>query len=88
MLKNHGIERFKNGIGKNDRHKVKASSLFNNNPPKEDYFNELFRISNNQIVFGANNFTMPPSEYFLIWNMPLKEQYFFLRSMRLRLLSK
>ena len=64
----YGIERFKNGIGKNDRHKVKASSLFNNNPPKEDYFNELFRISNNQIVFGANNFTMPPSEYFLIWN--------------------
>ena len=36
--------------------------------PTEEYFNELFRVSKNQIVWGANNFIMPPSEYFLIWN--------------------
>jgi site-specific DNA-methyltransferase (adenine-specific) len=36
--------------------------------PTEEYFNELFRVSKNQIVWGANNFVMPPSEYFLIWN--------------------
>ena len=36
--------------------------------PSEDYFNELFRVSKNQIVWGANNFIMPPSEYFLVWN--------------------
>jgi site-specific DNA-methyltransferase (adenine-specific) len=28
----------------------------------------LFRVSKNQIVWGANNFVMPPSEYFCIWN--------------------
>jgi len=64
----YGIERFKNGIGKNDRHKIKATAIFNNNPPDEKYFNELFRISKHQIVWGANNFVLPPSEYFLIWN--------------------
>ena len=64
----YGIERFKKGIGKNDRFKVKSSAMFNNNPPTEDYFNELFRVSKNQIVWGANNFIMPPSEYFCIWN--------------------
>ena len=36
--------------------------------PTEKYFDELFRVSKNQIVWGANNFIMPPSEYFLIWN--------------------
>jgi site-specific DNA-methyltransferase (adenine-specific) len=36
--------------------------------PNEQYFNELFRVSKNQIVWGANNFIMPTSEYFLIWN--------------------
>ena len=64
----YGIERFKNGIGKNDRHKVKSTAIFNNNPPTDIYFNELFRVSKNQIVWGANNFQMPPSEYFLVWN--------------------
>ena len=64
----YGIERFKNGIGKNDRHKVKSSAIFNNNPPNNTYFNELFRVSKNQIIWGANNFTLPPTEYFLIWN--------------------
>ena len=64
----YGIKRFEKGIGKNDRHKIKSSAIFNNNPPTDLYFKELFRVSKNQIVFGANNFIMPPSEYFLIWN--------------------
>ena len=36
--------------------------------PTKEYWNELFRVSKHQIVFGANNFTMPESEYFLIWD--------------------
>ena len=64
----YGIDRFKNGIGINDRHKIKSTSIFNNSKPNDEYFLQLFRISKNQIVFGANNFVMPPSEYFLIWN--------------------
>ncbi len=36
--------------------------------PNKDYFKELFRVSKNQIIWGANNFTLPESEYFLIWD--------------------
>ena len=36
--------------------------------PTQDYGKELFRVSKNQVVWGANNFEMPPSEYFCIWN--------------------
>jgi len=64
----YGIKRFKNGIGKNDRHKVKSNANFNNGVPDQQYFNELFRISENQIIWGANNFELPPTEYFCIWN--------------------
>ena len=43
----------------------------NNDKPSDEYWSELFRVSKNQIVWGANNFELPPSEYFLCWN---KEQ--------------
>ena len=36
--------------------------------PNELYFQELFRVSKNQIIWGANNFVLPPTEYFCIWN--------------------
>ena len=36
--------------------------------PSKEYFTELLRVSKNQIIWGANNFTLPPTEYFCIWN--------------------
>ena len=36
--------------------------------PNEYYFNELFRVSKFQIIWGANNFTLPNTEYFIIWD--------------------
>src|SRR5699024_8800207 len=35
--------------------------------PDSEYFRELFRVSANQIVWGANYFNMPPTRCFLIW---------------------
>jgi site-specific DNA-methyltransferase (adenine-specific) len=65
----YGIGAFKNGLGgtRFDKHK-NGNLSFNNLKPTEEYFAELFRVSKNQIVWGANNFVMPPSEYFCIWN--------------------
>ena len=31
------------------------------------FFNELFRVSKYQIIWGSNNFVLPTSEYFIIW---------------------
>lgn len=37
--------------------------------PTQEYFKELFRISKNQIIWGANNFeTLPKSRCFIIWD--------------------
>ena len=67
----YGIERFKKGFGdtrfKTDKRTAKNGIEWDNKPLK-DYWDELFRVSKNQIVWGANNFVMPPSEYFCIWN--------------------
>ena len=69
----YGIERFKK-VTKTPSAKDKHAKSFqrmetvNDTKPSIEYWNELFRVSKNQIVFGANNFVMPTSEYFLIWD--------------------
>jgi len=35
--------------------------------PTDEYFNELFRVSKNQIIWGANNFTLPNYKGFVVW---------------------
>ena len=35
--------------------------------PTPEYFTELFRVSKNQIIWGANNFTLPNYKGFAIW---------------------
>lgn len=35
--------------------------------PKQEYFEELFRVSRNQIIWGGNYFDLPPTRCFLIW---------------------
>jgi site-specific DNA-methyltransferase (adenine-specific) len=67
----YGIERFKKASGST---RFKSSVLMQeegltwDKKPTDNYFNELFRISKNQIIWGANNFILPPTEYFCIWN--------------------
>lgn len=36
--------------------------------PTKEYFDQLFRISQNQIIWGANNFILPETEYFIVWD--------------------
>lgn len=35
--------------------------------PDEDYFNELFRVSKQQIIWGGNYFALPPNRCFIVW---------------------
>jgi site-specific DNA-methyltransferase (adenine-specific) len=35
--------------------------------PTQEYFDELFRISKNQIIWGGNYFELPPTRCFVIW---------------------
>lgn len=36
--------------------------------PQKEYFDELFRVSKNQIVFGGNYFALPPCRGFIVWD--------------------
>ena len=36
--------------------------------PTKEYFNELFRVSENQIIWGGNYAELPPTRCFLIWD--------------------
>jgi len=63
----YGIERFKKKQP-HARGKFGDKTTQWDNKPSREYWTELFRVSKNQIVWGANNFEMPPSEYFCIWN--------------------
>lgn len=40
---------------------------FGNKPTKE-VFNEIFRISKKQIIFGCNNFKLPEHKGFIVWD--------------------
>ena len=67
----YGIGRFEKPSG-NTRFKtsklMQESGLTWDKKPSKEYFEELFRVSKNQIIWGANNFTLPPTEYFCIWD--------------------
>ena len=41
---------------------------WDNKKPDQKYFDELFRVSKNQIIFGGNYFKLPQSRGFIIWD--------------------
>ena len=44
------------------------SSQWDDKPPPSEYFDELRRVSKNQIVWGGNYFDLPPTRGILIWD--------------------
>ncbi|GHT17556.1 methyltransferase [Planctomycetales bacterium] len=43
--------------------------------PPPEYFNELFRISQYQFIFGGNYFLLPPSRNFFIWEKGISDTF-------------
>lgn len=52
------------------KHKFAKTKVWDNSIPSSEYFEELFRVSNNQIIWGGNYFTeyLKPSPHWLIWD--------------------
>lgn len=48
--------------------KYNTDNVWDNETPSDEYFNELFRVSKNQIIWGGNYFNLPPTKCFLIWD--------------------
>jgi site-specific DNA-methyltransferase (adenine-specific) len=45
--------------------------------PNDTYFKQLFRVSQNQIIWGGNYFYLPPTRCFLIWDKQQPEDVSF-----------
>ena len=72
----YGLERFKKGGSHVNKH-GSENGQWNNEKPTAEYFEQLFRVSKNQIIWGANNFELPTSEYFIIWQKSNAEDFSF-----------
>lgn len=72
----YGLERFKKG-GSHVNKYGNEKGDWNNIKPTKEYINELFRVSKKQIIWGGNNFELPTSEYFIIWQKSNAEDFSF-----------
>jgi len=66
-LKNKIVDGGLTSKRKSKFHRNKESVNWDNVPTKE-YFDELFRVSKNQIIWGCNYFYLPPTRCNLIWD--------------------
>ena len=64
----YGIDVTKMNMGGRKRSKDDKKKNWDNEVPTKEYFNELFRVSKNQIIWGGNYFDLPCSQYFCIWD--------------------
>lgn len=55
--------------------KLKPSDASWDIAPSKEYFDQLFRVSNNQIIWGANHFNVPPHRGFIIWDKKLTDNW-------------
>jgi len=64
----YGIARFGNRVELTNRICKNAKINTWDIKPTKKYWDELFRVSKFQIIWGANNFQLPTTEYFIIWD--------------------
>ena len=57
--------------------KYNTNHIWDNSIPDKTYFDELFRVSENQIIWGGNYFYLPPTRCFLIWDKKQPENVSF-----------
>lgn len=56
------------GISSNPVRQQHQKKDWDNAIPTKEYFEELFRVSKNQIIWGGNYFDLPPTRGFFIWD--------------------
>jgi site-specific DNA-methyltransferase (adenine-specific) len=56
------------GISSNPFRQKHEKCGWDNAIPNKQYFDELMRVSKNQIIWGGNYFDLPPSQGFIIWD--------------------
>ena len=63
----YGINAGKMTMG-SGKHKFKQGKDWDSAIPSDEYFQELFRVSKNQIIWGGNYFPLPLNNNWVIWD--------------------
>ena len=63
------------GISSNPVRQKHEKKNWDNAVPTKEYFNELCRISQNQIIWGGNYFGLPATQGFIVWDKKQPEQF-------------
>jgi len=63
------------GISSNPFRQKFEKCDWDNAIPNKQYFDELMRVSKNQIIWGGNYFDLPPSQGFIIWDKKQPEDF-------------
>lgn len=66
----YGISAGKMTMGSGKHKKFAKGKEWDEQIPDKAYFDELFRVSKNQIIWGGNYFTeyLPPSKHWIVWD--------------------
>jgi len=69
-MANNKSKKWNNAKGKNYKRKE-----WDSNTPNDVYFNELMRVSINQIIWGANYFSLPQSSGWIFWDKGVAKDF-------------
>jgi site-specific DNA-methyltransferase (adenine-specific)/modification methylase len=64
----YGIERFKKGSLRFDKNGEYPNGILWDNKPEQSTLDSLVSLAPEAIIWGANNFNLPTSEYFFVWD--------------------
>ena len=56
------------GISSNPVRKAHEKKSWDANVPNKEYFEELKRVSVNQIIWGGNYYNLPPTQNYIVWD--------------------
>jgi len=69
-MANNNSKKWDNAKGKSYNRKE-----WDNKPPTKEYFNELIRVSKNQIIWGGNYFDLPQSSGWIFWDKGVAKEF-------------
>lgn len=63
------------GISNNPVRQMHERKNWDNQIPEKEYFQELFRVSKEQIIWGGNYFSLPPTQNYIVWDKKQPEDF-------------
>ena len=64
----YGIDACNMTMGSGTNKKWSKGKSWDNNVPNDEYFEELFRVSKNQVIWGGNYLKLPLKRGWIFWD--------------------